>query len=101
MRTEHLKLAMVIITAAVMVLDSITTVLAIRNGAVELNPIVSSILALANPLAYTLFSIFKTVIAVVIVYKYVDPRETTDLIVWLCIIMIFVRAIAINIINSI
>ncbi|MEB3759771.1 MAG: DUF5658 family protein [Desulfurococcales archaeon] len=83
------------VAAVVMLLDSITTWLAVRAGAVELNPVVAFFLV--NIQAYIAFTLFKTTAGALLTYYLVADKQT--LYAWLLIILIFIRAIAINITN--
>jgi len=84
-----------LITAAIMLLDNVTTVLAVQSGAAELNPIVSFFLS--NPFLYVCFSIFKIIVAAYLAYKFVRTKEA--LIAWSIVMFFFIRAIIINTVN--
>jgi len=82
--------------AAIMLLDNITTVLALGNGALEANPLVAPFTS--NLYMFTLFTIVKIAIASYITYRYVNTWR--DLLVWLIVMLIFIRAIIINVVNA-
>lgn len=87
-----------LIAAVVTYIDSLTTYIAVRFGAVELNPIVS--LFLANDWLYSLFASLKSSLALTVTY-YVF-REGIDFrgaAVFAIVMFLFIRAIIINMIN--
>jgi hypothetical protein len=87
-----------LLLALVGLADNITTITAISRGAYELNPIVS--IFLSNELLYALFTIVKCVILYIVSSK-LDLRKKLDLLIYLILMLIFLRATIINILNSI
>jgi len=90
------KLILTGITATVMLLDNITTLFAIWNNAIELNPLVR--VFLSNMYMYAAFTVFKMLVMSYIAYRYVNTLK--DAVAWLIVMLIFIRAIIINIMNA-
>lgn len=86
-----------VIAALLMLLDNITTLLAVENGAVETNPIAAAFLG--NTILWLLFTIVKTLAAYILTLEYV--RDLKSLLIWTITMTIFIRAIIINTINAV
>jgi hypothetical protein len=86
-----------LLLAVIGLLDNITTVTAISRGAYELNPLVN--IFLSSYELYTLFTIVKCAILYIVASK-LNLRNKLDMIIYIVLVVIFVRAIIINVINS-
>jgi len=89
---QHLAL----FTAIVLLLDNLSTIVAVSRGAVELNPIIA--LMLGNSVVYALFTAFKVSLGYYLTYKYVNDK--VSLIAWTVILFFFLRAVVINVMNA-
>jgi len=83
-------------TAAVLLLDNLTTLVAVSRGVVEANPLVSFMLQ--SSIVYALFTAFKVAVGYYLTYRYVNNK--TSLAVWAVVLFVFLRAVVINIINA-
>jgi len=76
--------------------DNVTTWLAVSKGAVELNPVVAPFLA--SPYLWTAFTAFK----VAVLYwagKTLNLRKPADTIIYSVLMLFFVRATVVNMLN--
>jgi hypothetical protein len=87
-----------LILSVIGLLDNVTTLTAISNGAYELNPIVQPFLSSLE--LFIMFTIFKCVIMYYVGSK-LDLSKKLDLIIYVVILVFFVRAVILNILNSI
>ena len=95
MLSRKSRIILAILAASIMLLDNITTWLVISSGGGEKNPIVAFFLQ--DSFSYILFTYIKVFVAGVLTYYYVRTKK--DAIFWGLVMMIFVRAIYINIMN--
>ena len=93
--TERQRLTLGLLTSIVLLLDNITTWLAVDAGAVEVNPLVQQFLGTA--FVWVLFTIAKAVTGFCITYYSI--RDTRGLLVWVVVLYFFVRAVLINTYN--
>ena len=87
-----------LLLALVGLADNITTITAISRGAYELNPLVNVFLVSSE--LYTLFTIVKCAILYIVASK-LNLKKKIDMIIYLILMLIFLRATIINILNSI
>ena len=87
---------MVCATAVIMVLDSVTTWLAVQAGAHEMNPFVRP--WLAHPIAWLAFTALKTLAASLVVVAFF--RWQWQIFVWTAIMAPCVYIVIINAINA-
>jgi len=83
-------------TAIVLLLDNLTTIIAVSRGAVESNPIIA--LMLGNSIVYALFTAFKVSLGYYLTYKYVNDK--VSLAAWAVVLFFFLRAVVINVMNA-
>lgn len=92
-----MKIVLSIVLAIILLIDNVTTWVAVQNGAYELNPIVKPFL---NSLeGFTLFTIIKCLVGFLTVY-YTYRNDRIYYLTYMFILVIFVRAIVINVMNS-
>lgn len=84
-----------VVAAVLMLLDNITTILAIRAGAVETNPVVG--VFLGSMALYILFTLLKAAIAYILTIEYVT--DLPGLWIWIIVMAFFARAIIVNTLN--
>jgi hypothetical protein len=87
-----------LVLSVIGLLDNVTTLTAINNGAYELNPIVQPFLT-SNEL-FALFTVVKCAIMYYVGSK-LDLSKKLDLIIYVILVFFFVRAVILNILNSI
>ena len=95
MLSRKSRLILAILAASIMLLDNITTWLVISSGGGEKNPIVAFFLQDLS--LFLVFTVLKIVAAAYLTYVYVKAKR--DLLFWGLVMLVFVRAIYINIMN--
>lgn len=82
-------------TLVILLLDNVTTILAVQAGARELNPLVAPFLA--SPWLWALFTIIKALAGYWIALRYV--KDAGSVIAWAFVMYFFLRAAIINTLN--
>jgi len=94
---KKLKLTLALIFAAVLLLDNITTALALQHGAEEVNPLIKPLLS--SEATFTLFTILKVLAGFAAVY-FTASKSMMWFLFYLFTLYIFTRATVINFINA-
>ena len=96
MNTQRQALVLSSVLGIIVTLDSVTTWFAVRAGAREINPIINIFLNSAE--MYVIFSLWKTILAVLLVYI-TYHRSRLWIIIYAIVTVLFVRASLINLTN--
>jgi len=91
------RLVLALIFAAVLLLDNVTTILAINNGAEEVNPLIKPFLS--SEATFTLFTILKVLAGFAAVY-FTASKSMMWFLFYLFTLYIFTRAVVVNFINA-
>ena len=97
-REKALAKSLALVTAIAAALDSITTYIAVRSGALELNPLIA--LFIQDPVLYIYFSTAKSWI-IYILFSKMNVNSFWEIVIWAAITYLFLRASLINILNYI
>jgi hypothetical protein len=97
-REKALARSLALIAAIAAAMDSISTYLAVKAGASELNPLIA--LFLQDLALYVSFAIVKSWI-IYILFKIMNAKSFWEIVIWAGITYLFLRASLINIINYI
>jgi hypothetical protein len=92
------KLFRATLLAGIGLLDNLTTLLALRAGAHEVNILVKPFTG--DTVLFTIFSIFKAAVLFIVAYKAIDYNKTRDRILYYILLALFTQATIVNTLNA-
>ena len=92
------KKARAALLAGIGLLDNLTTLLALRAGAQEANPVVKPFTG--DAVIFTIFSIFKCAVLFVVAYKAIDYSKIGERLLYYMLLALFTQATILNTIHA-